>query len=190
VFDEEFVEGVGGRESERGRDAGGEAVPDWFATTPSDGLRAEQAEDARASGTKQTLPFLLIRERRVRAPGVFEGIVGGECGACFLQRGAHGAGDVVFVVEAVGDEGDEAARDDFADEDDATAEFVVDCAADVEAKIDFREACVAGNGNAEQAAGVETEADDADVGLALVEVGSGAGWSERCDRVCRYGEIE
>ena len=123
-------------------------------------------------------------------PGVFERVAGGEFGAGDLDFAAHGAGDVVFVVEAVGNERDGAAGDDLADEDDAAADFVADDAAHVVAEVDFGEAGVAGDGQAEEAHVFEAEADDADVGLAVVEIGFGAGRREALDDFGRHGEVE
>ena len=65
-----------------------------------------------------------------------------------------------------------------------------DRAADVVAEIDFGEVGVAGDGEAEEADVFEAEADDADVGLAVVEVGFGAGGREALDDVGGDGEVE
>jgi len=94
---------------------------------------------------------MLKREGDFCSPGVFERVVGGEFGTGNLNVAAHRARDVAFVVEVVGDERDGAAGDDFAGEDAAAADFVVDRAAHVVAEIDFREGCVAGEGEAEEA---------------------------------------
>ena len=114
----------------------------------------------------------------------------GRGGAGDVDFAAHGAGDVVFVVEAVGDDGDGSAGDDLAGEDDAAAEFARDCAADVVAEIDFGEAGVAGKGEAEEADVFEAEADDADVGLAFVEIGFGAGGRKVLDNVGGDREVK
>jgi len=102
----------------------------------------------------------------------------------------HGSGDVIFVVEAVGDNGDGAAGDDLAGEDDAATEFACDVAADVISEIDFGEVGVAGDAEAEQAHVFELKADDADVGLTVVEIGLGAGRCDVGDDLGRDGEVE
>ncbi len=93
------------------------------------------------------------------------------------------------MIEAVGEDRDGAARDDLADEDHTAADFIVDGAADVVAEVDLGEAAVAGDGKAEEPHVLETEADDADVGLAIVQVGLGTWWGEAHDELGRRGEV-
>jgi len=107
-----------------------------------------------------------------------------------LDFAAHGAGDVVFVVEVVGNDRDGVAGDDLAGEDDAAAEFGADRAADVVAEVDLGETRVAGERNAEEADVFEAEAYDADKGLAVVQIGLGAGRRETLDYFRGDGEVE
>jgi hypothetical protein len=81
---------------------------------------------------------------------------------------AHGARDVVLVVEPIGGEADGAAGGDFFDEHNAAAQAAVGKPANVVTQIDFHEPRVPGNGKAEQARAVKAKADDAEVGLAVV----------------------
>jgi hypothetical protein len=107
-----------------------------------------------------------------------------------LQSTAHRARDIVLVVEPVGRESHGATRDDLANEYHAAAHFLADRAAHIVAQVDFGEARVPGDGNAEQSDSVEAEADNADVGLAVVQVGFGAGRDERFDGGDGNREIE
>lgn len=123
-------------------------------------------------------------------PGVRDGVAGGEFWAGEMVIRAHAAGDVIFVVEAVGEDGDSAARDDLANEDDAAPEFAGDFAAHIIAKVDLGEVGVPGERDAEEADVFETEADDADVGLTVVEVRLSARRRESRDDFGRHCEVE
>lgn len=165
MFDDEFFERAFRWERERGGDARGDAIL----------VRGAFAKPQPWAG---------------RLPRVGERIAWGEFGAGDLDFTVHGAGDVVFVVEAVGDDRDGAARNDLAGEDDTSADFSADRAADIVAKVNLREARVTGEANAEKADVFEAEADNADVGLAVVDVGLGAGWREVLDYFRGDGEVE
>lgn len=92
-----------------------------------------------------------------------------------LHAMAHGECDVIFAVRDAGDGGDGAARDDFADEKDAAADFGARFAADIEAEINLVEIRVEGDGEeAEELRFEETEADEADVGFSFMGVELGA----------------
>src|SRR4029079_16484291 len=90
----------------------------------------------------------------------------------------------------MGDDGDRAAGNDLAGEDDAAAELARDHSADVVAEVDFGGGGMAGDAQAEEADVFDLEADDADVGLAVVEVGFGAGGREALDDLGRDGGAE
>lgn len=122
-------------------------------------------------------------------PVVGDFVFDGEVRTGDLDFAAHGAGDVVFVVKAIGNDGDGAAGDDLAGEDDAAADFGADRAAYIVPEVDLGEVGVAGDGEAEQADILEEEADDADVGLAVVEIRFGAGRREVLDNVGGDGEV-
>ena len=97
---------------------------------------------------------------------------------------AGGAGGVGLFVEGVGDEGDGAAGDELADEDNAAFACAIGlCAADVEAEVDLFELSVEGDGDAQDADAGEEEADKRDEAMTFKEVklytGGGArgrGW--------------
>src|SRR4051812_42621180 len=90
----------------------------------------------------------------------------------------------------VGYDCDGAAGGNLAGEYDAAAEFAGDRSAYIVTEIDFGEARVAGDGNAEEAHVFELEADDADVRPAIVDVGFGAGWCDLLNDLSGNGEVE
>jgi len=94
------------------------------------------------------------------------------------------------VVEPIGDERDGAARDDFANEDNAAAHFAAHYPTHIKAQVDLRKLRVADRPEANYADVLKTETDDADVGLAVVRVGFRAGRSEMGDDPRRDRKIE
>lgn len=82
----------------------------------------------------------------------------------------HGGALVGLVVDEFGDEGGEAAGDELADEDDASAALAGGLA-DVGAEVDLGEVGAAWDGDAFDAAVEEVEGDEADEGLVVEGVG-------------------
>lgn len=117
------------------------------------------------------------------------------------ELAAGGDGDVGLFVDAAGDEGDGAARDELADEDDAAFDAAVGlAAADVETEVDLFETGVEGDGEAFDADAVEEEGDEGDVAAGFgaggwaVEIELEAAWEvgleERgLDGVLRHDEL-
>ena len=87
----------------------------------------------------------------------------------------HRNGDVVFVVDAPGDERDETARHQLLHEHDAAPESAIGLPADVEAEVHFLELRVEWHGDSEDARPPEEESDDAGVEppVPVVELGAG-----------------
>lgn len=99
---------------------------------------------------------------------------------------AHRERDVFFAVSDAGDGGDGAARDNFAEEDDAAANFAGCFAADVEAEIDFVEIRVERDGEeAKELRLQKAKADEAHVGFAGEGIEFGAARDVRAEE----GEI-